>query len=130
MRPPLRSERDPPKRAAAARAVTEVEDGMVLSDWASGSTAAFAVEALAARIAKGLRVAGIGLREAGALGAAPRRAAHELRRASCRISSTRRSTVPIRRCRRGPGGGDRRDAEAPLSRRVRVPVITRVIPSL
>jgi ribose 5-phosphate isomerase A len=58
MRPPLRSERNPLKRAAAARAVTEVEDGMVLG-LGSGSTAAFAVEALAARIAKGLRVAGI-----------------------------------------------------------------------
>jgi ribose 5-phosphate isomerase A len=44
------------KRAAAARAVAEVEDGMALG-LGSGSTAAFAVEALAARNAKGLRVA-------------------------------------------------------------------------
>ena len=58
MMPPLPSERDLPKRAAAARAVTEVEDGMVLG-LGSGSTAAFAIEALAARIAKGLRVVGI-----------------------------------------------------------------------
>jgi ribose 5-phosphate isomerase A len=55
---PPSSEQDGPKRAAAARAVMEIEDGMVLG-LGSGSTAAFAVEALAARIAKGLRVAGI-----------------------------------------------------------------------
>jgi ribose 5-phosphate isomerase A len=55
---PLSSASDGPKRAAAARAVEEVEDGMVVG-LGSGSTAAFAVEALAARIAKGLRVAGI-----------------------------------------------------------------------
>ena len=52
------SEQDGQKRAAAARAVEEVEDGMVVG-LGSGSTAAFAVEALAARIANGLRVAGI-----------------------------------------------------------------------
>ena len=46
---------DGQKRAATARAVTEVEDGMVLG-LGSGSTAALAVEALAARIAKCLRV--------------------------------------------------------------------------
>ena len=46
------------KRAAALRAVEEVEDGMVLG-LGSGSTAAFALEALAARIARGLRIAGI-----------------------------------------------------------------------
>lgn len=46
---------DGQKRAAAARAVAEVEDGMVLG-LGSGSTVAFAVEALAARIAEGLRV--------------------------------------------------------------------------
>src|SRR6185437_7165453 len=51
------------KRAAAARAIEEVEDGMVLG-LGSGSTAAFAVEALAARIAKGLRVAAIPSSEA------------------------------------------------------------------
>jgi ribose 5-phosphate isomerase A len=52
------SEQDGQKRAAAARAVAEVEDGMALG-LGSGSTAAFAVEALAARIAKGLRVVAI-----------------------------------------------------------------------
>jgi ribose 5-phosphate isomerase A len=52
------SEQDGQKRAAAARAVEEAEDGMVVG-LGSGSTAAFAVEALAARIAKGLRVVGI-----------------------------------------------------------------------
>ena len=52
------SEQDMQKRAAAARAVEDVEDGMVVG-LGSGSTAAFAVEALAARIAKGLRVVGI-----------------------------------------------------------------------
>ena len=46
------------KRAAAARAIEEVRDGMVLG-LGSGSTAEFAVEALAARVAKGLRIAGI-----------------------------------------------------------------------
>lgn len=51
-------EQDGQKRAAAARAVAEVEDGMVLG-LGSGSTAAFAVEALATRIAKGLRVVAI-----------------------------------------------------------------------
>jgi ribose 5-phosphate isomerase A len=52
------SEWDGPKRAAASRAVAEIEDGMVVG-LGSGSTAAFAVEALAARIATGLRVVGI-----------------------------------------------------------------------
>jgi ribose 5-phosphate isomerase A len=52
------SAQDGQKRAAAARAVNEVEDGMVVG-LGSGSTAAFAVEVLAARIAKGLRVVGI-----------------------------------------------------------------------
>jgi ribose 5-phosphate isomerase A len=51
-------EQDAEKRAAAARAVEEVEDGMVLG-LGSGSTAAFAVEAVAARVATGLRVAAI-----------------------------------------------------------------------
>ena len=54
----LSPEQDGPKRAAAARAIEEVEDGMVLG-LGSGSTAAFALEELAARIAKGLHVAGI-----------------------------------------------------------------------
>jgi ribose 5-phosphate isomerase A len=46
------------KRAAAIRAIAEVDDGMVLG-LGSGTTAAFAIEALAARIANGLRVVGI-----------------------------------------------------------------------
>jgi ribose 5-phosphate isomerase A len=54
----LSSERDGPKRAAEARAVEEVDDGMVVG-LGSGSTAAFVVEALAARITQGLRVVGI-----------------------------------------------------------------------
>jgi ribose 5-phosphate isomerase A len=49
---------DDQKRAAAARAVAEVEDGMVLG-LGGGSTAAFAVKALAVRIADGLRVVAI-----------------------------------------------------------------------
>jgi ribose 5-phosphate isomerase A len=54
----LSSAQDGPKRAAATRVVEEIEDGMVLG-LGSGSTAAFAVEVLAVRIAKGLRVVGI-----------------------------------------------------------------------
>ncbi len=57
------SEQDGPRRAAAARAVQEVEDGMVVG-LGSGSTVAFAVEALAVRVAKGLRVVGIPTSEA------------------------------------------------------------------
>lgn len=49
---------DSMKRAAAARAIEMVEDGMVLG-LGSGSTAAFAMEALATRVAKGLRIVGI-----------------------------------------------------------------------
>ncbi len=60
----LRScEQEREKRGAAARAVAEVRDGMVLG-LGSGSTAAFAVEAVAARVAKGLRVAAIPSSEA------------------------------------------------------------------
>jgi ribose 5-phosphate isomerase A len=51
-------EQDHLKRLAAAAAVAEVEDGMVLG-LGSGSTAAFAVEALGARVAKGLDVVAI-----------------------------------------------------------------------
>ena len=46
------------KRAAAARAVDEVEDGMVVG-LGSGSTATMAIELLAERVAKGLRIVGI-----------------------------------------------------------------------
>ncbi len=51
-------DRDDLKRAAALRAIEEVEDGMVLG-LGTGSTAAFVVEGLAARVAAGLRVVGI-----------------------------------------------------------------------
>jgi ribose 5-phosphate isomerase A len=51
-------DRDHLKRAAALRAIEEVEDGMVLG-LGTGSTAAFVVEGLAARVAAGLRVVGI-----------------------------------------------------------------------
>jgi ribose 5-phosphate isomerase A len=47
---------DDMKRAAAERAAAQVEDGMVVG-LGSGSTANFATEALAARVAAGLRVA-------------------------------------------------------------------------
>jgi ribose 5-phosphate isomerase A len=50
--------RDELKRAAALRAIEEVEDGMVLG-LGTGSTAAFVVEGLGARVADGLRVVGI-----------------------------------------------------------------------
>ena len=50
--------RDELKRAAALRAIQEVEDGMVLG-LGTGSTAAFVVEGLANRVAGGLRVVGI-----------------------------------------------------------------------
>jgi ribose 5-phosphate isomerase A len=52
---PLSSKPDRPKRTAAARAIDEVKDGMILG-LGSGSTAALAIKALAARIAKNLRV--------------------------------------------------------------------------
>ncbi len=51
-------DRDRLKRAAALRAIEEVEDRMLLG-LGTGSTAAFVVEALAARVAQGLRVVGI-----------------------------------------------------------------------
>ena len=50
--------REAQKRAAAERAVAEVEDGMVLG-LGSGSTAELAIAALGKRVAAGLRVAGI-----------------------------------------------------------------------
>jgi ribose 5-phosphate isomerase A len=52
------ADREAQKRAAAERAVAEVEDGMVLG-LGSGSTAELAIAALAVRVAAGLRVAGI-----------------------------------------------------------------------
>jgi ribose 5-phosphate isomerase A len=52
------SELESRKRAAAARAVDEVENGMVVG-LGSGTTAAFALEALAVRVANGLRISGI-----------------------------------------------------------------------
>src|SRR6266481_4642607 len=54
----MTSSRDELKRAAAMRAIEEVEDGMVLG-LGTGSTAAFVVEGLARRVAAGLRVVGI-----------------------------------------------------------------------
>ena len=54
----MSSEQDGLKRLAAARAVDEVKDGMVVG-LGSGTTAAFAVEALAVRVTTGLRVVGI-----------------------------------------------------------------------
>ena len=50
--------RDELKRAAALRAIEEVEDGMVIG-LGTGSTAAFVVEGLALRVVQGLRVVGI-----------------------------------------------------------------------
>ena len=50
--------RDELKRAAAMRAIEEVEDGMVLG-LGTGSTAFFVVERLGRRVAAGLRVVGI-----------------------------------------------------------------------
>jgi ribose 5-phosphate isomerase A len=52
------ADREAQKRAAAERAVDEVEDGMVLG-LGSGSTAELAIAALGKRVAAGLRVAGI-----------------------------------------------------------------------
>src|SRR5215475_6572819 len=46
------------KRLVADRAADEVQDGMVVG-LGSGSTAALAVEALARRVAQGLRIVGI-----------------------------------------------------------------------
>ena len=52
------TDRDELKRAAALRAIEEVEDGMVVG-LGTGSTAAFVVEGLAARVADGLHVIGV-----------------------------------------------------------------------
>jgi ribose 5-phosphate isomerase A len=51
-------DRDQLKRMAALRAIEEVEDCMVIG-LGTGSTAAFVVEGLAARVAAGLRVVGV-----------------------------------------------------------------------
>ena len=51
-------DRDELKRAAALRAIEEVEDGMVIG-LGTGSTAAFVVEGLGMRVAAGLRLVGI-----------------------------------------------------------------------
>jgi ribose 5-phosphate isomerase A len=51
-------DRDGMKRAAALRAVGEIEDGMVVG-LGSGSTTGFAVEALGAGVARGLRIVAI-----------------------------------------------------------------------
>lgn len=58
MRAMSKAEQDQQKRSAAEAAAALVEDGMVLG-LGTGSTAAFALEALARRVAKGLRVVGI-----------------------------------------------------------------------
>lgn len=58
MTAPVSPRQDKLKRMAAERAVAEVEDDMILG-LGSRSTAEFAVETLAGRIVKGLRVAGI-----------------------------------------------------------------------
>ena len=52
------SERDARKREAAMAAVAMVEDGMVVG-LGTGSTAAFAIEGLIARVRDGLRIVGI-----------------------------------------------------------------------
>jgi ribose 5-phosphate isomerase A len=51
-------DRDDLKRAAALRAIDEVADGMVVG-LGTGSTAAFVVDGLGARVAAGLRLVGI-----------------------------------------------------------------------
>jgi ribose 5-phosphate isomerase A len=54
---------DEAKRIAAERAASEVKDGMIVG-LGSGTTASLAVEALGARVTKGLRIAGIPTSEA------------------------------------------------------------------
>jgi ribose 5-phosphate isomerase A len=58
MTPPDAASRDAMKRAAAVAAVAELADGMVIG-LGTGSTAEHVVEALAARVAAGLRIAGV-----------------------------------------------------------------------
>src|SRR6266404_3052480 len=52
------TDRNDLKRVAALRAIEEVEDGMIVG-LGTGSTAAFVVEGLGARVAAGLRLVGI-----------------------------------------------------------------------
>jgi len=52
------NQRDAQKRAAAEAAVAMVQDGMVVG-LGTGSTAAFAIDALAERVRQGLRIVGI-----------------------------------------------------------------------
>lgn len=54
----MTGDREELKRAAALRAIQEVEDGMVLG-LGTGSTAAYVVEGLAARVRAGLRIVGV-----------------------------------------------------------------------
>ncbi|HEY3919758.1 MAG TPA: ribose-5-phosphate isomerase RpiA [Stellaceae bacterium] len=54
----MTNERDKEKQRAAERAVAEVQDGMVLG-LGSGTTVAFVLDALAARVGAGLKVVGI-----------------------------------------------------------------------
>ena len=82
-------DRDELKRAAALRAIEEVEDGMVLG-LGTGSTAAFVVEGLAARVAAGLRVVGIPTSES-----APRRRRAGSASRSRPLPSTRRLDMTI-----------------------------------
>ena len=87
-------DRDALKRAAAEAAVELVEDGMVVG-LGTGSTAAFAVEALAVRHRQGLRFIGIPTSRAyGSAGEGRGHSAHDVRRASARSIS--RSTAPTR----------------------------------
>jgi ribose 5-phosphate isomerase A len=58
MNPTQPSQQNRQKQAAARRAVEEIKEGMVVG-LGSGSTAEFAIAALAARVGNGLRVAGI-----------------------------------------------------------------------
>jgi ribose 5-phosphate isomerase A len=58
MTPPDAASRDAMKRAAAVAAVAELTDGMVIG-LGTGSTAEHVVEALAVRVAAGLRISGV-----------------------------------------------------------------------
>ena len=54
----MSEDRDRLKQMAALRAIEEVEDGMILG-LGTGSTAAFVIDGLGARVAQGLKVVGI-----------------------------------------------------------------------